>query len=78
MKRNAIGVFSGAFDGNLSSEPSKKAIKNFQLTYGLTQSGSLNNTTKNKLSAASDMYISIKTSSGMSTLHKDANYSFDV
>lgn len=73
-----LGFFSGAFDGNLSSEPSKKAIKNFQLTYGLTQSGSLDNTTKSKLSAASDMYISIITSSGMSTLHKDANYSFDV
>ena len=74
---SSLGFFSGSFDGNLSSTASAKAIRNFQKTYGISANGTLNETTKNKLSNAYAMYTSVKNNSGMSALHTDGKYCFD-
>lgn len=78
QKLSGLGFFSGAFDGNLSSEPSKKAIRNFQRTYGIKQSGVLDVVTKNKLVNSYNLYNKIRTSSEMKSLCKDCNYAYDA
>ena len=62
-------------DGDLTSEESKKAIKNFQRTYGLTESGKYDSNTAYNLTSACNRYESIKSSDGLKKLCE--KYSFD-
>lgn len=74
----SLGFYSGPTDGNLSSEMSKKAIKNFQRVYGLCQSGTMNGATKTKLNKAYSMKCKIMSSSAISNIDKEiTEYTFD-
>ena len=44
-----LGFYTGDIDGNLTSTSMKKAIGNFQTVYGLTKTGTMNQSTKSKL-----------------------------
>lgn len=51
----SLSFYNGPTDGNLSSDKSKKAVKNFQQVYGLKVTGKMDKKTKSKLSAAYSM-----------------------
>ena len=74
---SVLGFYSGPMDDNLSSDISKKAIKNFQMVYGLTTNGTLNSTTKSKLSTAYANYNQIYSSSSFATLSSSSNFNLD-
>lgn len=65
-----LGFYDGniALDGNLSSEESKRAIKNFQKVYGVSDTGNWNTETSNKLASAIKVYNDTYNSAGSSTL----------
>lgn len=44
-----LGFYFGPYDGSLTSEASKKAIRNFQTVYGLDCTGTMNQATLSKL-----------------------------
>ncbi len=65
---NNLGFYNGPTDGYLSSDLSKKAIKNFQTTYGLTVTGEMDTTTKSVLEEASNLKSNVHLSDGMASL----------
>ena len=73
---SALGFYSGAMDGNMNSQASKNAIKNFQKVYGLSENGSLNSSTKGKLESAYSSYNSVYTSNSFATLNSNFNLDY--
>ena len=49
---HSLGFYNGQMDGNITSDASKNALRNFQKVYGLSQTGSVNNETSTILTAA--------------------------
>lgn len=74
----SLGFYSGATDGNLTSNRSKTAIKHFQKVYGIAENGKMDGTTKNKLSAAYAMKSKIMNSSAIANIDKEIDeYTMD-
>lgn len=73
----ALGFYNGPINGDFSTELSKKAVTNFQKVYGLTANGTLNNTTRNKLSEVNTMYSKIMNSTDLTNLVSSAKLNLD-
>lgn len=64
----SLKFYVGPTDGYLTSDLSKKAIKNFQKVYGLTETGEMDKTTKSKLNAAYTMKVNSAMDSAVDNL----------
>lgn len=67
----SLGFYNGPTNGNILSEASKKAIKNFQKVYGLCENGEMNGATKKKLTSAYTMKCNIMQSTAISDIDKE-------
>ena len=63
-----LGFYSGSVDGNLYTDASKKALKNFQRVYGLAQTGQISNMVQDKLKAATSCYRAVASKSDLGTI----------
>lgn len=52
---SGLGFYAGPIDGNMSSELSQKAIRNFQMVYGISANGTMDSNTLDILSSAISM-----------------------
>ncbi|MCR4961331.1 MAG: peptidoglycan-binding protein [Lachnospiraceae bacterium] len=67
-KLSALGFYSGPIDGNMGSDICKKAIKNFQKVYGLSEDGNMTSATRKKLNAAHNTYVKVSSSNEFKNL----------
>ena len=74
----SLGFYNGATDGNLTSEKSKTAIRQFQKVYGLAENGRVDSATKKKLNSAYAMKSKITNSSAVANIDKEIDkYTMD-
>jgi peptidoglycan hydrolase-like protein with peptidoglycan-binding domain len=76
-KLSALGFYNGPIDGILTSNQSRKAIRNFQRVYGLSQNGNFNSSTENKLNNVYSRYLSVYQSSQLATISNSSNFGLD-
>ena len=72
-----LGFYTGQIDGNMNSSDSKNAIKNYQKTYGLTETGTMTNQTIGSLSSVYTAYKKILDSEELKSIASRSDCSYD-
>ena len=72
-----LGFYNGPIDGVMTSNLTKKAIRNFQRVYGLSQNGNFNSSTENKLNNVYSRFLSVYQSSQLVTISNSSNFGLD-
>lgn len=72
-----LGFYNGPIDGVMTSNLTKKAIRNFQRVYGLSQNGNFNSSTENKLNNVYSRFLGVYQSSQLVTISNSSNFGLD-